>query len=313
MLEVLGFDPFTDRLHGHLVDAGGGTVDALVGRLGVTAPRLRAGAEELVAAGLAQWTVEDEPRLVVAPPRAAVEALVLAREQALVDVRRQAAALDDRVRSRRTHGDPARLLAVLDGRPAISRAMDRLQEESGEVLIFDRPPYAATGTTNPIEERRLAAGATYRVVYDRSTLDVPARVSDIDRITAAGEQARIGNVPLKMGIGVGVGGILTLAHEADDEVRAAVYVHPSVLLDSLVALFESVWTPATPIRAVGGDDPARRRLLELLAAGLKDDAIARHLAVSVRTVRRRISDLQLEAGVRTRFQLGAAAERLGWW
>jgi DNA-binding NarL/FixJ family response regulator len=50
----------------------------------------------------------------------------------------------------------------------------------------------------------------------------------------------------------------------------------------------------------------------LLAAGLKDDAIARRLGVSTNTVRRRITALSQRLGVSTRFQIGLALGRQGW-
>ena len=49
-----------------------------------------------------------------------------------------------------------------------------------------------------------------------------------------------------------------------------------------------------------------------LAAGAKDEQIARTLGISLRTVRRRVADLLIELGVDTRFQAGVEAVRRGW-
>ncbi|MFG6199417.1 TrmB family transcriptional regulator [Nonomuraea sp. JJY05] len=54
-----------------------------------------------------------------------------------------------------------------------------------------------------------------------------------------------------------------------------------------------------------------RRLLALLAAGLKDDAIARQLGTSPRSLRRRLRHLLDELNAETRFQAGAQASRRG--
>ncbi|OEJ94428.1 helix-turn-helix transcriptional regulator [Streptomyces thermolilacinus] len=63
----------------------------------------------------------------------------------------------------------------------------------------------------------------------------------------------------------------------------------------------------------GGDGcPEQRELLRLLAAGLKDEAIARRLGVHVHTARRRISRLLETLDARTRFQAGARATARGW-
>jgi DNA-binding NarL/FixJ family response regulator len=49
--------------------------------------------------------------------------------------------------------------------------------------------------------------------------------------------------------------------------------------------------------------------MTLLAAGFKDDAIARQLALSSRTVGRRVAELMESLGARTRFQAGIHAQR----
>jgi DNA-binding NarL/FixJ family response regulator len=53
-------------------------------------------------------------------------------------------------------------------------------------------------------------------------------------------------------------------------------------------------------------------LLALMAAGLKDEVVARRLGLSLRTVRRRIANLMDELGADTRFQAGLEAARRGW-
>jgi DNA-binding NarL/FixJ family response regulator len=62
--------------------------------------------------------------------------------------------------------------------------------------------------------------------------------------------------------------------------------------------------------AVVGDGD--RQLVEMLAAGAKDEQIARALGVSLRTVRRRVAALLADLGVRSRFQAGVEAMRRGW-
>ncbi|OII66403.1 LuxR family transcriptional regulator [Streptomyces sp. CC77] len=68
--------------------------------------------------------------------------------------------------------------------------------------------------------------------------------------------------------------------------------------------------PAGPEPAAAGEQ--QRELLSLLAAGLKDEAIARRLGVHVHTARRRITRLLDALDARTRFQAGARATARGW-
>src|SRR5690606_27499715 len=94
-------------------------------------------------------------------------------------------------------------------------------------------------------------------------------------------------------------------------------IHRSALLDALVALFEALWAAAVPFgppeSSDGHEDPDDDLLvIRMLAAGLKDQAIARQLGVSTRTASRRVVRVLERLGVTTRFQAGAAAVRQGW-
>jgi Response regulator containing a CheY-like receiver domain and an HTH DNA-binding domain len=100
-------------------------------------------------------------------------------------------------------------------------------------------------------------------------------------------------------------------------------------------LFEAAWSTAVPaerstrsmppVRAVGAgepvddsstdpdnlaDDPLKLRILQLLAAGAKDESIARRTGVSLRTCRRHIAAILLALNAESRFQAGANAFRL---
>jgi hypothetical protein len=72
---------------------------------------------------------------------------------------------------------------------------------------------------------------------------------------------------------------------------------------ALALLFDSLWARGKPVRA------AQRHwapVLDLLAEGLTDAAIAHSLDIDIRTVRRRVADAMYEYGVGSRFALGAA-------
>lgn len=95
---------------------------------------------------------------------------------------------------------------------------------------------------------------------------------------------------------------------------AAAVIRPSALLDALIAYWEMCWRQATPLDAPGEDPIGEedRQLLILLVSGLKDEAIARQLGWSVRTMRRRMSRLLESLGAANRFQAGVIAARSGW-
>jgi DNA-binding NarL/FixJ family response regulator len=114
-----------------------------------------------------------------------------------------------------------------------------------------------------------------------------------------------------------------------DSADSALVIHSSSLLDTLSALFESVWANAVPVRfgdtvppepgeaagnghRSGNGADERRTLLGLLAAGLTDEAIGRQLGWHPRTVQRHVHRLMTELGAQTRFQAGLQAAHRGW-
>lgn len=59
-------------------------------------------------------------------------------------------------------------------------------------------------------------------------------------------------------------------------------------------------------------DERTREILHLMATGMKDDAIARVLGVSRRTVQKHVSEAGTALGARTRFQIALLARERGW-
>ncbi|MCT9928664.1 LuxR C-terminal-related transcriptional regulator [Planotetraspora sp. A-T 1434] len=85
-------------------------------------------------------------------------------------------------------------------------------------------------------------------------------------------------------------------------------VRAPIVVAALRSLFEELWARATPVESPNG----AHQVLRLAAQGLSDESIARHLGVSVRTVRARFAEAMAELGVHTRFHAGAEAARRGW-
>ena len=203
-------------------------------------------------------------------------------------------------------------------REATLRRWEQLQRSARhEVRSFDRPPYVMNAD-NQVEREMLAAGVTYRAVYHRDGFAVPGRPARIRAMIEAGEQARLTeNVPVKMFIADNRLGLIPL--EVAGSADASLLIHESSMLDTLIALFDLVWERAIPIHADGelpapaqGPGADESALLGLLAAGLTDSAIARHLGTHPRTVQRRVRELLDHLGAGTRFQAGLQAVRRGW-
>lgn len=88
-------------------------------------------------------------------------------------------------------------------------------------------------------------------------------------------------------------------------------------LAELSAAADHLWEQGTETRqppAVSGEQRSSERLqavLRLLSEGLTDDAVARRLGVSVRTIRNDVASTMRVLEARSRFQAGVTAARLG--
>ena len=214
---------------------------------------------------------------------------------------------------------------VLVGPEETRRAAVALQRRAkSEVLLVDRPPYACDFYRDPVEREQLGKGVQYRVVYDRSALTLPGRLENISELVRLGETARTAPaVPMKMLIADRAVAVIPL-QVSQHAVERALLVRQSSLLAALLRIFAQVWRSAVPLgpdhvtanaaAAFATEEPTleERQILALLAAGATDESIGRLMGFSPRTAHRRVRDLTAKLGVRTRFQAGVQAVRLGW-
>jgi DNA-binding CsgD family transcriptional regulator len=272
----------------------------------------------LESKGLVSRLPGSPARYAAAPPDVALELIAREREQELARARMSVPSLSARYRQVKGSAQPHEVIEVVSSRDGTERRWEQLQRSARhQVRSFDRPPYL-NPTSNPVEWEMLEAGVAYRSVYDMDGLAVPGRPAAVRSMIAAGELARVArNVPVKMFIADDQLGLLPL--EVDGGAESCLVIRASSLLDTLIALFELVWSQAVAIHANEelpspdtGPDDEEATLLGLLAAGLSDAAIARHVGMHPRTVQRRMRLLLDHLGAGTRFQAGLQAARRGW-
>jgi DNA-binding NarL/FixJ family response regulator len=147
------------------------------------------------------------------------------------------------------------------------------------------------------------------VILDSESLAV------YDALVGAPQTRTVASLPLRMIIWDARVALLPL-EVGRDELGAAV-VRDQIALRALVALFETYWQRAVPFgeRKQSAHDALSQEekvLLHALDQGARDEEVAAHLGISVRTVRRMVADLEDRLGARSRFQLGVLAHRTGW-
>ncbi|MGF1428602.1 LuxR C-terminal-related transcriptional regulator [Kitasatospora sp. LaBMicrA B282] len=153
-----------------------------------------------------------------------------------------------------------------------------------------RTLYHHTARFNGPSQAYVAAASQLGAEY-RTAHELPQRLIIMDRTTA----------------------LIPTEGDAD----GAVVIREPSTVAYLHTVFELAWSNASPYQDATGramEAVARelhRTILRLLADGLKDEAIARRLGMSLRTARRHIADILEQLGVDSRFQAGVAATRAG--
>ena len=161
----------------------------------------------------------------------------------------------------------------------------------------------------------MADGVSYRTLYHQAVYDDADLFAGMTRMIELGEDARVlAELPVKLIIGDDHTALL-VPEPARAGLEGAFVVRASGLLNALCGVFETLWTLGVPVTASG--DGAKlsdrdRTIITLMAAGVTDDAIARRLRLSRRTVVRRITALLDRLGATTRFQAGVQAANRGW-
>ncbi|HEX4472901.1 MAG TPA: DNA-binding response regulator [Nocardioides sp.] len=188
-----------------------------------------------------------------------------------------------------------------------------LIEQSRGDLLFLRPDAWLMPRESAISRvvgRAVASGRRSRAVYPiRALHEAPdilrARVDE-------GEEVRlIDDLPTRLFVIGSTHAVLPEPLGYADSPR--LLIRQGAVVAALALLFELYWEKALPVSELSSQHHAERIfLLRQLQAGAKDEHISRTMGISLRTVRRRISELMIELGADTRFQAGSEAARRGW-
>ncbi|MFF7752777.1 LuxR C-terminal-related transcriptional regulator [Streptomyces sp. NPDC007971] len=161
-------------------------------------------------------------------------------------------------------------------------------------------------------------GARVRTVYPTRFAALPYVQQHLQDLLALGSEVRLSpTVPLH--IIVADGRIALLPIDPDEPGKGVILARGATLVRSYAALYEYCWHAASPVTADHGVAPPghaateqQRAVVRLMATGIKDEQVARHLGISPRTVSRVMSEVMQQLGAESRFQAGVRALELGW-
>ncbi|MEU2760454.1 helix-turn-helix domain-containing protein [Streptomyces sp. NPDC007027] len=322
MLGAIGLDERQETAYRALVAAGAAELTDLAHRLALPEPDAERVLRRLEQQGLAAQSSARPGRWVAAPPGVALGALLIQQRHELEQAELASALLAEEYRAEASEPAVHDLVEVVTGASAVTQRFHQLQlgAVSEVCALVTGKPVAVTGMENESEERAASRGVSYRVVVEREVLSTPYGILELSAALSRDEQCRVvDRVPTKLVVADGSLAMVPLTGRGEEP--AALVVHASGLLESLMGLFEAVWRDAIPLRIgegsgvredAAGPDPADLEILSLLLAGLTDASVAKQLDLGLRTVQRRVKGLMELTGVSTRLQLGWHAYERGW-
>lgn len=322
MLSAIGLDERQEATYRALVALGAAELSRLAHRLGLPEAETERSLRRLEQQGLAAQSSARSNRWVAAPPGVALGALLIQQRHELDRAELASALLAAEYRAEASEPTVHDLVEVVTGASAVAQRFHQLQLGAAfEVCaLVNGNPIAVSGTENESEERAASRGVVFRVVVEREVLSLPQGILEVSAALGRDEQCRVvERVPTKLVVADRSLAMVPLT--ARNAEPAALVVHASGLLESLMGLFEAVWREAMPLRLGEqgalkedevGPDSTDLEILSLLLAGLTDASVAKQLELGLRTVQRRVKGLMELTGVSTRLQLGWHAYERGW-
>ncbi|MFE0105795.1 LuxR C-terminal-related transcriptional regulator [Streptomyces sp. NPDC059009] len=297
--------------------------DALATGIGIPRDAAERSVTRLHAAGLLQADPENEGTVFAVAPETASARRAAPLEARIREEQRELAAIQaelDRFlpyyHLRHTSSAALDVLAnVQEVRAALNRASARCRTEmlTSQPGGGSRVPEAmqeALGRDRAMLER----GISIRTLYHHTARFNGPSQAYVAAASALGAQYRTCHVLF--------GRLIVFDRElafipVQDDSWGAVAIREPATVSYLCQIFEHAWEQAKPFADAASQgleevaNEIHETILRLLAAGLKDEAIARRLGMSLRTARRHIADIMEELDAASRFQAGAAAATRG--
>lgn len=328
-MDLPGIDSFGESVYLAVLMAGRTPAREVAARVEIDEAEALSRLEALRSEGLVTRLEAALPEYSAVDPRFAVRALAERMSERAHRLRAAIPVLADQFDAAAAASADTPANIVVTDPSAVASWYARLQHQAEtEFLAFDRPPYVAA-SFDPFESAVLARGVQWRAIYTLSSFDEGATWEEVEELAAQGEQSRItDDLPVKLVVVDRRVALVSLS--LDPGAVTALVTHAPPLVEALRSLFEHEWSRAVPLPVAAPtrglaatkrgyptpsvEEPSAEdaSILALMAVGMKDDAIARQLGISARTLRRRSQELMAALGAANRFQAGVEAGRRGW-
>ena len=326
MLQMFGVLPRTEAVYRAMLDHPLADVAQLARLLAVSEETVSSELDELAELMLIETARQDPDSHVAIPPEQAIEALIAREEERIAAAQREMTKargdlpgfVNSFVESRSRRDDRG-LVELIDDARVVTSRLFQLTRSARDRVCFMLPgpalPVEAIGPSARLDDELLSRRVPLRIIVTESSLAVAHWREHLLTQAARGAQVRHHPAPpMRLVIVDDEVGILPRAGSP-----GATVAHGPDLVAPVAGLFDQIWEDALPLAAApeGALEPqiteARiRQVVALLAQGQKDEAIARRLGVSVRTVRRFVSAAVSSLQAQSRFQAGVLAVKRGW-
>ncbi|MFI6178987.1 LuxR C-terminal-related transcriptional regulator [Nonomuraea sp. NPDC051191] len=203
----------------------------------------------------------------------------------------------------------------------LSEFLDHRSSQVKQQELAIHPSAPAIDATNEMLSRTVRAlsrGVKMRVLYSDHVVAHPVMRDYCMEAMRHGADIRVGGY-LPLGMTLMDDDLALLPIDPQDTSLGVVAIHSMEVVRSMYAVFAYHWSEAVPIANVLDHaecvdrilSTQERVIIRMLAIGAKDEAIARRLNVSPRTLSRVISTLLDRLGVETRFQAAVKVTKMG--
>jgi DNA-binding CsgD family transcriptional regulator len=283
--------------------------------------------EELRADGLVTSSADDAECLRAVEPRLALPALMMRRRRSPTSPPPPAATDIERFIAAHEHSSEHESAGIAEGifegthdtpnqLDRVNILVERMAVNAKHEVVLLAPAYApgAFEFSRPVASAVIRRGVILRSLWCLELLSMAPVLTHARWLGARQAVPRaVDRVPARAMIVDGRVAVVI------DEARNARGLRAFAQVEPLRRLAGRLWARAADVRAAGAavpvlepeSQPRGESVLRLLAEGLTDDAIARRIGVSVRTVRNEVASLMASLDARSRFQAGLRAARLG--
>lgn len=323
MLGVLGLEPEVEAIYRLLLEQPELGVRQVAAHLGFSDEMVRSALDDLADLRLLQQGEVDGQFMTVSP-EVGLSVLLNRIELEFGSKQRQLEAARSSVEALITqYGQQQHAPEIVQqhfGLDAVRLRLEQLAETArSECLSFfpggaQRPDVMES--SKPLDQMALERGVSLRTLYqDSFRNDPPTREYVHWLSTLGGETRTVPSLPMLMVIVDREVALVPL--DPADGRQGALELRSRVAVEALHVLFTRFWDAGIPWYEQDGPDSnglsrRERELMYLLASGHTDEFISKKLGVSLRTVRRTVSNLMARLEARSRFEAGVRAARAGW-